>query len=131
MLRLLRNARAARYGLKKTSAKMVKINIANTLLKLINIQPPPISPLWTSYPLQGFKVMPPTKFSDFMKEIEDEAMQEGPGAVFELESLRAHFKKERCLVEEFFAHQQKLPSNRRTNHCMISCPCSKCSPSRL
>jgi hypothetical protein len=72
-----------------------------------------------------------TKFSDFMKEIEDEAKQEGPAAVQQLEDLREHFKEERCLVQKFFAHQQTLPPHRRTNLCMISCPCSKCKPGRL
>jgi hypothetical protein len=72
-----------------------------------------------------------TKFSDFMKEIVDEAKREGPDAVLQLEELREHFKEERCLVQEFFAHQQELPPSRRKNYCMISCPCSKCSPGRL
>jgi len=36
-----------------------------------------------------------------------------------------------CLVEAFFRHQETLPANRRSNTCMISCPCRKCSPGTL
>jgi len=35
-----------------------------------------------------------------------------------------------CLVEQFFVRQQDLPPNQRST-CMISCPCSKCSPDSL
>lgn len=40
-----------------------------------------------------------TKLSDFMKEIEAEAQAEGTEAVEQLESLRAHFRVGRELVE--------------------------------
>jgi hypothetical protein len=35
---------------------------------------------------------------------------------------------EPCLIENFFKHQQTLPPSRRSNSCMISCPCRRCSP---
>ncbi len=100
-------------------------------MKLINLKQDRDVLFWTPYvPLQISKIMP-TKFSDFMSEIEKEAIAEGRKAVQELQDLRRHFKEERCLVEEFFRHQQELPASRRTDHCMISCPCSRCSPGRL
>lgn len=61
-----------------------------------------------------------TKFSDFMKEIEKEAQAEGPEAVEEL-----------CLLRKFFAEEAKKPIERRSNACMISCRCSRCSPGIL
>jgi hypothetical protein len=36
-----------------------------------------------------------------------------------------------CLVAAFFRHQETLPPSRRSNACMISCPCRKCSPGTL
>jgi hypothetical protein len=36
-----------------------------------------------------------------------------------------------CLVAAFFRHQETLPPARRSNACMISCPCRKCSPGYL
>lgn len=61
-----------------------------------------------------------TKFSDFMKEIEVEAVKEGPKAVEEL-----------CLLRKFFAEEAKKPIERRSNFCMISCRCSRCNPGTL
>jgi DNA-binding XRE family transcriptional regulator len=40
-----------------------------------------------------------TKFSTFLKEIEDEARAEGPEAVEQLETLGAHFRMGRKLAE--------------------------------
>lgn len=40
-------------------------------------------------------------------------------------------EQERCLVQEFFAKEAKKPPHRRTNVCMISCPCYRCRPGRL
>jgi DNA-binding XRE family transcriptional regulator len=40
-----------------------------------------------------------TKFSAFMREIEDEAEAEGPAAVKELDALRAHFRLGRRIAE--------------------------------
>lgn len=40
-----------------------------------------------------------TKFSDVMREIEAEARAEGPGAVKELETFRAHFRLGRQIAE--------------------------------
>ena len=39
-----------------------------------------------------------TKFSAFVREIEDEAKAEGPEAVKELEALRARFRSDRSAV---------------------------------
>lgn len=40
--------------------------------------------------------------------------------------VQIQYKKQTCLVEEFTKSQLELPIERRTNICMISCPCSKC-----
>lgn len=40
-----------------------------------------------------------TDFSDFMQEIEEEAKAEGPEAVAQLETFRAHFRVGRELIE--------------------------------
>ncbi len=40
-------------------------------------------------------------------------------------------KQEKCLVQEFFAREAKKPPHKRTNVCMISCPCSRCRPGKL
>lgn len=37
-----------------------------------------------------------TKFSDFMKEIEEEARAEGPEAIDELEALKKFFREKLC-----------------------------------
>jgi len=36
-----------------------------------------------------------------------------------------------CLIDAFFQEQQKLSPQRRTNVCMISCPCPKCKVGTL
>jgi ribosome-binding protein aMBF1 (putative translation factor) len=41
----------------------------------------------------------PTKFSAFVREIEDEAKAEGPASVRELEAMRAHFRLGRRIAE--------------------------------
>ena len=41
----------------------------------------------------------PTKFADFMREIEDEARAEGPGAVAHLRELQAHFRLGRQIAQ--------------------------------
>jgi DNA-binding XRE family transcriptional regulator len=40
-----------------------------------------------------------TKFTDFMREIEEEAQAEGPEAVEQLDAFRAHFRLGRQLLE--------------------------------
>lgn len=73
-----------------------------------------------------------TKFIDFFKEIVEEAKKEGKQAMKELENFQTFFRseveKEHCLIEAFFEHQKTLPPSRRSNSCMISCPCSRCTP---
>lgn len=81
--------------------------------------------------IQISKIMPPTKFSDFMKEIEKEAQIEGSNAVQELEDLRKHYENERCLIQQFFEREQQKPEHLRAKSCLIFCPCSKCNPARL
>jgi hypothetical protein len=61
-----------------------------------------------------------TKFSDFMKEIEQEAVAEGPEAVEEL-----------CLMRKHFAEQLNKPEAQRCYYAYLSCPCSRCSPGKL
>jgi hypothetical protein len=61
-----------------------------------------------------------TKFSDFIKEIKEEAVLEGPEAVEQI-----------CLLEKFFANERSKPMRRRVNHCMISCRCKRCNPGTL
>lgn len=43
-------------------------------------------------PVEGREATVSRKFSDFMKEIEEEARREGPHAVAELEAFHAHYK---------------------------------------
>lgn len=62
----------------------------------------------------GYKIMPLTFDSDLS--VSGEHLYRNP---------------ERCLIKEFFAIQAKKPVHRRATSCMISCPCSKCSPGRL
>jgi DNA-binding phage protein len=47
-----------------------------------------------------------TKFSTFVREIEDEAKAEGPEAVKELDALRAHFRLGRRIAEARLARDQ-------------------------
>jgi len=52
-----------------------------------------------------------TKFADVIREIEDEAAAEGPGAVAELEAFRTHYQVARELIALRRAHdlsQDKL-----------------------
>jgi DNA-binding XRE family transcriptional regulator len=53
--------------------------------------------------------MPSTRFSDFMKEVEEEARREGPAAVAESEAFRAHF----IMAREFVARRQALGLTQR------------------
>lgn len=46
-------------------------------------------------------------------------------------NIKETSKSERCLVEEFFKRQERLPIYQRSKSCMISCPCRNCSPATL
>lgn len=36
--------------------------------------------------------------------------------------------EEPCLIQQFFEEEAKKPPSQRSSACMISCPCSRCSP---
>jgi hypothetical protein len=78
-----------------------------------------------------------TKFKDFIEEIIKEAEKEGAKAVEQIKNLRSYFQKERedleenCLIDAYFAEENKKPPHLRNNYCLISCPCPKCSPGKM
>lgn len=52
----------------------------------------------------------PTEFKDLLREIEEEAVAEGPEAVAELEALRAHYQLARELLD--LRQQRQLTQSR-------------------
>lgn len=62
---------------------------------------------------------------EFMKELSDLAGR------YYAEQVRRRdgpdYDPQPCLIQQYFAEQEKLPAWRRSNICGISCPCPRCS----
>lgn len=61
----------------------------------------------------------------------ERAIQEMPPVEMEGYYAKMGCNDQPCLIDAFFRHQATLPPSQRSNSCMISCPCARCSPHML
>jgi len=67
----------------------------------------------------------------FYKDIETTTTKVTRNEEGEVIGLKIDDEEEPCLIRAFFESEQKKPPAQRQTSCMISCPCSRCTPYSL